>query len=261
VDIFLIIGIFTGLFSVIVGMIVKGADISVLLNPAAAIIIIVGSIAAVVNSFTKKEILNVGKVFGVLFREQSDQDPVETIKQLVEMSQNTRKNGLLSLESTVQAMDNRFMKKGLEMVVDGVEPDYIREVLETEIDSMEARHRAAALIFTTAGSSAPTLGVLGAVVGLIGALGNLADTEKLAHMIAAAFVATLYGIFFGYVLFNPFGSRLKRKSAVEVGNMNIILEGILGIQSGANPKNIETKLTSMLEPKDRLRIENNGSEV
>ncbi|MDS0528278.1 flagellar motor stator protein MotA [Clostridium sp. SHJSY1] len=258
-DIFLIIGVITGLLSIVVGMIVKGADVTILLNPAAAIIILVGTAAAVVNSFPKKEILNIGKIFGVLFKEKQDQDPVEIIKSLVEMSQNTRKNGLLSLETTVQGLENQFMKKGLEMVVDGVEPDYIREVLETEIESVEERHRAGASIFTAAGGASPTLGVLGAVIGLIGALGNLNDTEKLAHMIAAAFVATLYGIFFGYVIFHPFASRLKRKSAVEIGNMNIMLEGILGIQSGANPKNIETKLKSMLEPKEKLRIEEQGS--
>ncbi|MBD7912621.1 MULTISPECIES: flagellar motor stator protein MotA [Clostridium] len=260
-DIFLVIGVLGGAVTIVVGMIVKGANVAVLLNPAAAIIILIGTLMAVMNSFPRKEFLNIPKIFGVLFKEKQDESPVEIIKQLVEMSQNTRKNGLLSLESTVQGMDNKFMKKGLEMVVDGVEPEYIREVLETEIDSMEERHRAGATIFTTAGSAAPTLGVLGAVVGLIGALGDLSDTEKLAHMIAAAFVATLYGIFFGYVIFHPFGSRLKRKSAVEIANMNIMLEGILSIQSGANPKNIETKLTSMLEPKDRKELENSNGGV
>lgn len=259
-DIFLIMGVITGLLSIVIGMIVKGADVTILLNPAAAIIILIGTAAAVANSFPKKEILNVGKLFGALFRENQNQDPVGIIKEIVEMSQNTRKNGLLSLETTVQGLENKFMKKGLEMVVDGVEPDYIREVLETEIESIEERHRAGAAVFTTAGGASPTLGVLGAVIGLIGALGNLNDTEKLAHMIAAAFVATLYGIFFGYVIFHPFASRLKRKSAVEIGNLNIMLEGILGIQSGANPKNIETKLTTMLEPKDKEKIQQGGKD-
>lgn len=259
-DIFLFVGVITGLLAVVVGMIVKGADVAVLLNPAAAIIILVGTTAAVMNSFPKKDFLKIPRIFGALFRDKKGEDAASIIKQMVEMSQTTRKNGLLSLESTVQTIDNRFMKKGLEMVVDGVEPDYIREVLIAEIESTEDRHRAGASIFTTAGGAAPTLGVLGAVIGLIGALGNLNDTEKLGHMIAAAFVATLYGIFFGYVVCHPFASRLKRKSHEEISIMYIILEGILSIQLGKNPKSIETRLLGMIDPKERKHIESNNSE-
>lgn len=259
-DIFLVIGVITGFLAVVVGMIVKGADVTVLLNPAAAIIILVGTAAAVMNSFPKKEFLNIPKVFGALFKEKAKEDPVETVKQIVEMSQRTRRDGLLSLESTIQGLENKFMKKGLEMVVDGLEPELINEVLNIEIESLENRHRLGASIFTTAGSAAPTLGVLGAVIGLIGALGNLNDTEKLGHMISAAFVATLYGIFIGYVACHPFASRLKRKSHEEVSNMYIILEGILAIQAGNNPKSIERKLLGMLEPKERAKIETSSNE-
>lgn len=254
-DIFLIMGVILGALSVVVGMIVKGANVAVLANPAAAIIIIVGTIAAVMNSFPKNDFLRIPKILGALFKENEKEDPSAIIKQLVEMSQTTRKNGLLALESTVQSIENKFMKKGLEMVVDGVEPQHIEETLNIEIEGMEERHRAGALIFATAGSAAPTLGVLGAVVGLIGALGNLNDTEKLGHMIAAAFVATLYGIFFGYVICHPFASRLKRKSHEEVSTMYIMLAGILAVQAGENPKSIEMKLVGMLPPKDRLNFE------
>jgi chemotaxis protein MotA len=258
-DIFLIIGVVMGCLSIVVGMIVKGADITVLANPAAAIIIFGGTAAAVMNSFPRKEFLNIGKVLGSAFSEKNKQEPVAIIKQIIEISQETRKSGLLSLESKMSAIENKFMRKGLEMVVDGTEPDYIREVLSFEIESMEERHRGGAMIFATAGSASPTLGVLGAVIGLIGALGNLQDVEKLGHMIKAAFVATLYGIFLGYVICHPISSRLKRKSAEEVGNMNIILEGILAIQEGKNPKAIEMKLTSMLEPKDKKAFENKNN--
>jgi len=260
-DIFLVIGVVTGLLAVIVGMIVKGADVAVLLNPAAAIIIIIGTIAAVMNSFPKNEFLRIPKVFGALFRDKGNEDPVAIVEQIIELSNVTRRNGILSLENTIQGMESKFMKKGLEMVVDGIEPEYISEVLSIDIESMEERHRSGALIFTTAGGAAPTLGVLGAVIGLIGALGNLNDTEKLGHMIAAAFVATLYGIFLGYVVCHPFASRLKRKSHQEVANMYIMLEGILAIQVGKNPKSIEKKLLGMLQPKDRKKFENKNSDL
>lgn len=259
-DIFLVIGVITGLLAVVVGMIVKGADVTVLLNPAAAIIILIGTTAAVMNSFPKNEFLKIPKVLGALFKDK-EEDPVIIVEQIIELSNATRKNGILSLESTIQGMENKFMKKGLEMVVDGIEPEYINEVLSIDIEATEERHRAGASIFTTAGGAAPTLGVLGAVIGLIGALGNLNDTEKLGHMIAAAFVATLYGIFFGYVVCHPFASRLKRKSHKEIANMYIMLEGILAIQVGKNPKSIANKLAGMLDPKDRLKFENSNNEL
>ncbi|MGL5354537.1 MAG: MotA/TolQ/ExbB proton channel family protein, partial [Clostridium sp.] len=170
-DIFLVIGIIVGLLSVVVGMMVKGANIAVLLNPAAAIIIIIGTIAAVMNSFPKKEFLKIPKVIGVLFRDRKGNDSGELIKEIVEMSQISRRNGLLSLEQQVNDHPNKFMRKGISMIIDGTDPAYIREVLEIEISYMEERHRLGASIFTTAGGAAPTLGVLGAVVGLIGALG------------------------------------------------------------------------------------------
>lgn len=256
-DNFLIMGIIAGFSAIVAGMTLKGASISVLLNPEAAIIIIVGTIAAVMNSFPKKEFLKIPSLLSVLFKEKTGDNSIEAIEKIVRMSRITRKKGLLSLEveEIVRNISDEFMKKGLEMVVDGLDSEYVREVLEIEIDGMEERHRLGASILTTAGSSSPTLGVLGAVIGLISALGNLADTQKLGESIASAFVATLYGIFFGYVIFHPFATRLKRKSSEEISTLNIILEGILCIQSGENPKHIENKLVCMLDPKDRLKFQ------
>ncbi|MGI5901911.1 MAG: flagellar motor stator protein MotA [Desulfitobacteriia bacterium] len=254
-DLFLIIGIVIGALAVVVGMIVKGASITALLNPAAAIIIFVGTTAAVMNSFPKNEFLNIPRVLRSLLREKSSYDSISIIEQLIQMAQMARRDGLLSLEETVQNMEDPFLRNGMTLVVDGLEHDYIRKMLETEIESIEDRHRAAAAIFSAAGSYAPTLGVLGAVIGLIGALGNLNDMEKLGPMIAAAFVATLYGIFLGYVLCHPIASRLKRKSAVEVFNLRLMVEGILAIQAGENPNNIKIKLSSMLNPEERKEFE------
>ena len=250
VDIFLLIGIILGLVSVIVGMIVKGANVLVLLNPAAAIIIFVGIIAAVVNSYPSSDIKKIPKLFVILFKNKTYDAPA-TITQIIEMANVARREGLLSLEKIVQDLDNPFLKKGLEMVVDGLPPEQVQEIMENEIIGMEDRHKIGSDIFKTAGTSSPTLGVLGAVIGLIGALGNLNDVEALGHMISAAFVATLYGIFFGYVLFIPFSNRLKLKSEMEVFQMGLIMEGVLAIQSGSSPKAIEKKLYSLLDPKQR----------
>jgi chemotaxis protein MotA len=248
------------LIIVVMAMIEKGASLAVLLSLEALLVIIGGSVVGILNSFPKHEFVKIPKIMKVLFDAKASQDPAEIIVQLVEMSQTTRRDGLLSLESTIQGLENKFMKKGLEMVVDGLEPDLIKEVLEIEIESMEDRHRLGATVFTQAGGTAPTLGVLGAVIGLIGALGNLNDITVLGESIKSAFVATVYGIFMGYLIFHPFASRLKRKSAEEMKNMNIMLEGILAIQAGNNPKSIERKLVGMLPPKDRARFDENNND-
>jgi len=258
-DLFLILGIVLGALAVVVGMIVKGASVSVLLNPAAAIIILVGTTAAVMNSFPKNEFLNIPKILGALIKEKKGQDPVVIVKQFVEMSQQARKDGLLSLEPEAAKAENPFLKKSLELVIDGTDRDLIREILEMEIAAVEERHHAGAAIFSAAGSYAPTLGVLGAVIGLIGALGNLEDTEVLGHMIAAAFVATLFGIFLGYVVCHPIASRLKRKSAIEVNNMQIVLEGALSLHGGENAGTLKMKLAGMLNSKDRAKLEGNST--
>ena len=259
-DIFLIMGMIGGLVIVVTAMVLKGASISILLSSEAIMVILGGTVIALINAFPKGEFVKLPKIFGVLFKDQKQQDPSEIITQLVEMSQTTRRDGLLSLESTINGLENKFLKKGLEMVVDGLEPELIKEVLEIEIESMEERHRPGITAFASAGGTAPTLGVLGAVIGLIGALGNLNDIEKLGESICSAFVATVYGIFTGYLIWHPLANRLKRKSLEEVRSINIMLEGILAIQAGNNPKSIERKLVGMLPPKDRVRFEENNND-
>lgn len=254
-DIFFIIGVIIGCLALVAEMVLKGVDVGVLLNPSAALIIFVGTSAAVMNSYPRKEFLNIPRILRALLREKKRQNPITIVELIAELSQQARRDGLLSLEASTQNIDDRFLKKGLEMVVDGLEQDYIKEVLDTEIESMEERHRVGAAIFSSAGSYSPTLGVLGAVVGLIEALGNLDDTKKLCEMIGAAFVATLFGIFLGYVICHPISSRLKRKSFDEIRIMRIIVEGVLSIQAGENPKSIKMKLSGMLEPKERRKIE------
>jgi len=255
VDIFLLIGIFAGVCAVGGGLLMKGVNVSILFSPEAMLVILVGTTAAIMNSFTQKEFLNIPKLFGAAFGGKKVEDPVELINQISNLAQVARKNGLLSLESMFQDISNDFLKRGLQMAVDGIEMGYIREVLTDEIEAMEERHRSGASIFATAGGASPTLGVLGAAIGLIGALGNLSDTSKLGESIASAFIATIYGIFFGYVIWHPLSSRLKRKSAAEISNKLLILEGVIAVQEGRSPKTIEQKLSSMLSPKTRMRFE------
>ncbi|MBE4909542.1 flagellar motor stator protein MotA [Bacillus luteolus] len=256
-----LIGIILGILAVGVGMAYKGVSPVALLNPAAILIILLGTVAAVTIAFPTKEIKRIPKLFGVLFKEQK----MTTIEQLIPMFSEwatiARKEGLLALEAKVNEVDDQFLKNGLSMAVDGQSAEFIRDVMSEEIEAMEDRHQGGALIFTQAGTYAPTLGVLGAVIGLIAALGYMDDTQALGEAIAAAFIATLLGIFTGYVLWHPFANKLKRKSKDEVTVKYVMIEGVLSVLEGQAPRAIEQKLSTYLSIKDRQKIMPEGESL
>lgn len=256
-DIFLLLGMFLGFGAIVTGMILKGASLAVLMNGEAATIIFVGIIAATINSFPKSEIKRLPKIFKVLFHNDT-YEYASIIEEIINISNLARRNGLLSLEEHIQQLENPFLKQGLELVVDGIESEQIREILENQVLSMEERHRIGANMFKTGGTTSPTLGVLGAVIGLIGALGNLNNIDALGESISSAFVATLYGIFVGYVLLIPFSQRLINKSEAEVLQYNIIIEGILAIQAGQPANTIQQKLYSLVDEKPQENDEHDA---
>lgn len=245
-----IIGMILGIVAIGFGMILKGLPISSLINPAALLIILVGTVAAVLIAFPSRVIKNVPALFKIIFTEQKNVDMNELITQFTTWAEQTRREGLLSLESQMETVDDPFLNSGLQMAVDGQNPDFIRDVLMEKIYAMEKRHEEGALVFTQAGTYAPTLGVLGAVVGLIAALGNMENMDILGAAISAAFVATLLGIFTGYVLWHPFANKLKEKSKQEVLMKEIMVEGILSITAGESPAVIKDKLSSYLSAKE-----------
>lgn len=249
-----LIGVVLAIVAVGVGMVFKGVSPSVLANPAALLIIILGTIAAVVIAFPTSEIKRVPKLFGVIFKEQKVHNTTDLIRMFSEWAQLARKEGLLALEAKTNEIEDPFLRNGLSLSVDGQSAEYIRDVLSEEIEAMEERHQSGALIFTQAGTYAPTLGVLGAVIGLIAALGYMDDSEGLGHAISAAFVATMMGIFTGYVLWHPFANKLKRKSKIEATQKYLMIEGILSILEGEAPRVIEQKLASYLSISDRKKF-------
>lgn len=253
-DLSTIIGIVLGIVAVFVGMVIKGASLSVLINPAAFLIIIVGTIASVMIAFPMKELKRVPKLLKILFTETKLTSDIEIIKMFSQWADLARREGLLALESKAADVEDPFLKNGLTLAIDGQNADYIRDVLSEEVEALEERHISGAMIFSQAGTYAPTLGVLGAVVGLIAALADMNDIDKLGHAISAAFVATLLGIFTGYVLWNPFANKLKRKSAEEVKQKRMMIEGILSVLEGEAPRVIEQKLASYLTMEERKQI-------
>ncbi|WP_026671768.1 flagellar motor stator protein MotA [Alkalihalobacterium bogoriense] len=242
-----IIGIILGVLAIVLGMVFKGTSLMVLVNPAAIMIIGVGTVASLLIAFPMSEIKKVPKLFKILFTEKKQATPQDLIQQLVELGTVSRQEGMLALESKVKEIENSFMKQAIRMISDGMDPDFIRNALSEKIESMRQRHSSGAQIFTQAGTYAPTLGVLGAVLGLIAALGNMDDTEALGHAIAAAFVATLFGIFCGYVLWHPFANKLKQKSKREAFEKYLIIEGAILIIDGVSPRQIEETLSMYLE--------------
>ncbi|MEK0317637.1 flagellar motor stator protein MotA [Cohnella sp. 56] len=254
-----LIGLLLGLGSLIVGMFLKGAPISSLIsNPAAYVIIVLGTVASVCMAFPMRELSKVPKLFKLIFNEPKLLSRQEVIGMFVEWASITRREGLLALEARVEEIEDPFLKSGMRMIIDGNDQDFVHDVLLEDIAATEDRHKTGALIFSQAGMYAPTLGVLGAVVGLIAALGNLAEMEKLAHAVAGAFVATVLGIFTGYVLWHPISNKLKRLSKREMQLKLMMVEGLLSIQSGVSTTAIQQKLSVFLTPTERREMAEKG---
>jgi len=254
-DLTTIVGLIMGMVALVGGMIFKGADVSALANPAAIMIILVGTTAAVTVAFPGSHLKKVTKLFKLVFTNRKNEMSHKDILDLfMRWTTESRKNGILSLEKELKELEDEFIKKGLKFVIDGVTAHELEALMENEIDAMEERHAKGALTFTQAGTYAPTLGVMGAVVGLIAALGNLADTEKLGHAIAGAFVATLYGIFTGYVIWHPFANKLKQKSGEEIAKKRLILQCLLLLQAGAYPFLIENRILGSISATERQAI-------
>ncbi|WP_088008208.1 flagellar motor stator protein MotA [Indiicoccus explosivorum] len=249
-----VIGVVVGMVAVLAGMIFKGVTPDALLNPAAILIILFGTAGAVMIAFPVSELKRIPKLFGILFKEKENQSDGEVIRLFSQLADTARREGLLSLEGQASEVDDPFLKNGLSLAVDGQSAEYIRDVLTEEIEAMEERHAGGALIFAQAGTYAPTLGVLGAVVGLIAALSDMNDIEKLGHAISGAFIATMLGIFTGYVLWHPFANKLKRKSKQEARQKMMVVEGVLSILEGEAPRVIEQKLASYLPASERQKI-------
>ncbi|WP_265822248.1 flagellar motor stator protein MotA [Geovibrio ferrireducens] len=250
-----VIGLILGFVAVGVGMVFKGASLTFLLNPAAFLIIFVGTAATLFIGFPMKEISKFPVLLGIIMKGQKHETEEELIRIFTDFAGTARKSGLLSLEGRMDEVHNPYMRKGLSLIIDGRDPEFVQNILQEDISAMEERHQMGAQIFTQAGTYAPTLGVLGAVIGLVAALGNLNDIEKLGHSIAAAFIATLMGIFSGYVLWHPFANKLKRFSKHEAELKKMIFEGITALQAGDSASTVEEKLNVFLPQKKREKPE------
>jgi chemotaxis protein MotA len=255
-----IIGILLALLAIGFGMVLKGASLTALYNPAAYLIIFGGTAAAILIAFPFSEIKKFPILLKIALIEPKLPSKANQISSLVQCAEVAKKEGLLALEEIAATTEDPFFKKGLELIIDGHDIEFIEEILLEEVAAIDKRHKTGALIFTQAGTYAPTLGVLGAVIGLIASLGNLNNVEKLGHSISAAFIATLLGIFTGYVLWHPIANRLKRISKQEQEVKLLTIEGLLSVYQGLSPSALEKKLTVYVAPKERAKNEKKNEE-
>jgi chemotaxis protein MotA len=231
--------------AILVGAVLKGAGIMALVSAAAFMIVVVGTIAAIFIQTPLPVMRRAIKIFPWILRPPT-RDGQKLITKIVEWSNTARKQGLLGLEPTIAREDDEFVKKALQLVVDGSEPESISSVMYVELNMREHADTSAAKVFEGMGIYSPTLGIIGAVLGLMAVLQNLADPSKLGHGIAAAFTATVYGIGFANLLFLPVASKLKAIIHRQTQFREMVIDGMLCIAQGENPRSIEAKLQGYL---------------
>ena len=244
-DILSIVGLVLALNAILVGAVLKGAGLMALVSSAAFMIVVVGTIAAIFIQTPLPVMRRALKIFPWIMRPPASNGSL-LITKIVDWSNTARKQGLLGLEPTIAKEPDDFVKKALQLVVDGSEPESINAVMYVELNMREHADTSAAKVFEGMGIYSPTLGIIGAVLGLMAVLQNLADPSKLGHGIAAAFTATVYGIGFANLFFLPVASKLKAIIHRQTQFREMVIDGMLCIAQGENPRSIEAKLQGYL---------------
>jgi chemotaxis protein MotA len=243
-DITTVAGIVAAIGLILVGQALEGGHVGSILQATAALIIFGGTLGAVMVAYPKKDFVRGMKMVKLVFTEKKH-DVGGVTRQLVEFATIARRDGVLALEGKLKEVEDPFLRRALQFVVDGVDASVTRDTLEAAIDAEYEENVVGAKVWETAGGFAPTIGILGAVLGLIHVMENLADPSKLGGGIAVAFVATVYGVGAANIFFLPFANKLKRKLTLEKERKTLIAEGVLSIQEGVNPRVLEEKLRAL----------------
>lgn len=244
-DILSIVGLVLALNAILIGAVLKGAGLMALVSAAAFMIVVVGTVAAICIQTPLPVMRRALRIFPWVIRPPT-RDGKKLITKIVEWSNTARKQGLLGLEPTIAKEPDEFVRKALQLVVDGSEPESISGVMYVELNMREHADISAAKVFEGMGVYSPTLGIIGAVLGLMAVLQNLADPSKLGHGIAAAFTATVYGIGLANLLFLPTAAKLKAIIHRQTQFREMVIDGMLCIAQGENPRAIEAKLQGYL---------------
>ncbi|HEB85949.1 MAG TPA: flagellar motor protein [Gammaproteobacteria bacterium] len=240
-----IIGLIVGISAILLGQHLEGGHLKTLVNGPAALIVLGGTVGAVMLQSPQAVFLRAMRMlFWTVFTPRLDYE--ETIEKIIRWSNIARKEGLLGLEDVEEHEPDPFAQKALQLLIDGGEPDIIRGIMEVDIDTRDSFDTSAASVFESMGGYSPTIGIIGAVLGLIQVMGNLSDPSLLGSGIAVAFVATIYGVGAANLLFLPVAKKLKSIVHGQSQYREMIVEGMTAIAEGENPRNIETKLLGYL---------------
>lgn len=253
-DIATILGLTLGIGALLGSFLMEGGHLGALIQIPAMTLVIVGTLGACVITTSMSQLKALPNILKIAIFEKK-LNPSELIDVIYDLAQKARKNGLLSLEKELDNIGEPFLKKAIQLAIDGFETNKIKEILEIEISYIEERHKAGATFFQKMGGFSPTLGIMGTVLGLIHALGNLESSSNIASAIAAAFIATLWGVALANLVYLPIGDKLKAKHQDETLCLEIITEGVLSLAMGDNPRVIRMKLLSFLVPHMRTEDE------
>lgn len=251
-DLATIIGLVLGLGFVLFG-IVSGGSLLQFFDPASIMIVAGGTLGATLINYPLRDVIGVLKVVKKVFLHK-EQSPVGIIETLVKFAETARREGILSLEQQAQSLDDDFLRNGINLAVDGTEPEYIKEIMITEIDYIGERHRFGAGIFDSMGMYAPAFGMVGTLIGLINMLANMSDPASIGPSMAVALITTLYGAGLANLIFLPIAGKLKARSETELLIKQLCIEGIMSIQSGDNPRIVESKLKAFIAPGLRTTV-------
>ena len=252
-DLATIIGVIAGMSAIVIS-IMLGGTLDAFIDIPSVFIVIGGTIAATLINYPLHDVMSVLKVVKNAFLHKV-LSPSEAIQNLVHFAEIARREGILSLESESESIDDQFMKKGVQLAVDGTAPELIRSIMETELSYLEDRHKLGQGIFEAMGTFSPAFGMIGTLIGLINMLKTLDDPTQIGAGMAIALITTFYGAVLSNLLFLPIAGKLKTRSERESMLKEIIIEGIMSIQSGDNPRVVEEKLKAFLAPKQRGNIQ------
>ena len=253
-DIASLIAIVGGIGVIFLGVLTSGGSIGGIIDIPSIFVTVVGSFFSLFLCDSLKNVLGMFKVMGRCFK-TFDYGEKNLIQNMVALSEKARREGILALEEGLDDLDDVFLKSGLRMVVDGTDGNVIRSILENEMNQMEARHMVGINLVTQWAGFGPGFGMLGTVIGLIGMLNNLEDKSSLGPNMAVALVTTLYGSMLANWLFGPMAQKLISQNSAELRSREMVLEGVLSIQAGDNPRILAMKLLTYLDPKTRKVIE------
>lgn len=254
-DMRVILGLIVAFAGILLGFVLDDGHVGAIVQGSAAMIVLGGTIGAVVVGSTKQDIRVAFKLLRKIFNTSYEDLPEKIYREIYQSAVTARKESILQIEKSLNTFSHPFMSSVFKFVVDGVDPQVIKKIFEEEIRKEEERQMAGAKLLTDAGGYAPTIGILGAVLGLIHVMGNLTDTAKLGSGIAVAFVATLYGVGSANIIFFPIANKLKRIIQEETRIKEMILDGAISVVSGYNPFIIEEQLKVYLPDRAEARAD------